>query len=128
MRRMRQLPLDGMRIRFPRWTAVHRQPECLRVITMEIADAASGEVLRNVAVSDLASPMWSPNGKQLSATQENSVWTIDPETGESRRVIQLPSNFVPIFRAAWTQDGKYVILNRRQRLSHIVLVENFWTP
>jgi hypothetical protein len=54
------------------------------------------------------------------------VWTIDPETGEGRRAIQLPSNFVTLFRAAWTQDGKYVILNRRQRLSHIVLLENFW--
>jgi hypothetical protein len=31
-----------------------------------------------------------------------------------------------MFRAAWTQDAKNVIVNRRQRLSHIVLLENFW--
>ena len=95
--------------------------------TMEVADATTGKLLRTVAVRDLASPIWSPDGKRLSATQDNSVWTIDPETGEGRRAIQFPPDFVIIFRAAWTQDGKYVIVNRRQRVSHIVLLENFWS-
>jgi Tol biopolymer transport system component len=96
--------------------------------TMEVADATTGKVLREVAVRDIGSPIWSPDGKQLSATQDNSVWTIDPETGKGRRAIQFPPNFVTLFRAAWTQDGKSVIVNRRQRVSHIVLLENFWMP
>jgi len=27
-----------------------------------------------------------------------------------------------------TRDGKAVIVNRRERVSHIMLLENFWTP
>jgi Tol biopolymer transport system component len=117
---------DGGRIAYDKQLLQGSVRESDFQATMEIADAATGKVLQKVSVRDLASPIWSPDAKRLSATQENSVWTIDPETGQGRRAIQLPPNFVPMFRAAWTQDGKYVILNRRQRVSHIVLLENFW--
>jgi hypothetical protein len=29
---------------------------------------------------------------------------------------------------AWTPDGKSIIVNRQQRVSQIVLLENFWAP
>ena len=51
---------------------------------------------------------------------------IDAETGERRLAVEFPQPFVAMFRAAWTQDGKSVIVNRRERVSHIVLLENFW--
>jgi hypothetical protein len=59
-------------------------------------------------------------------TVYNSVWMIDPETGEERLAVQFPQDFVAMFRAAWAQDGKSVIVNRRERTSHIALLENFW--
>ena len=69
-----------------------------------------------------------PNGKQLTATLGDSVWIIDPDTGDRHLAVQFPQGFVTFFRAAWTPDGKSVIVNRQQRLSQIVLLENFWTP
>jgi Tol biopolymer transport system component len=100
-----------------------------RTTTLEIAEAETGKVLRKLSAASLASPVWSPDGKRLSATNSgNSVWIIDPETGERRLAIQFPQNFVALFRAAWTQDGKSIIVNRRERVSHIVLLENVWAP
>jgi hypothetical protein len=61
----------------------------------------------------------------LLATSGNSVWVIDPETGDRRLAIQFPPNFRVQFRAAWTPDGNSVIVNRQERVSHIALMENF---
>jgi Tol biopolymer transport system component len=94
---------------------------------LEIADASTGTVLvRKAFRQALESPVWSPDGKQLSATAGNSVWMIDPEKGEQRLAVQFPQDFVAMFRAAWTQDGKSIIVNRRERTSRIELLENFW--
>jgi TolB protein len=93
--------------------------------TLEIAEASTGRVLRKVPAANLTSPVWSPDGKRLTATSANSVWTIDPETGDRRLAILFPQNFRVLFRAAWTPDGKAVIVNRQERVSHIVLMENF---
>jgi serine/threonine protein kinase/Tol biopolymer transport system component len=94
-------------------------------VALEIAEASTGMVLRKVSGAGLTSPVWSPDGKRLSATSGNSVWMIDPGTGERRLAVEFPKNFVALFRAAWAPDGKSVIVNRRERLSHIVLLENF---
>lgn len=96
-----------------------------RTTTLEIAEASTGKVQRKLSSANLESPVWSPDGKWLSATSGNSVWIIDPETGERRLAIQFPQDFVAFFRAAWTPDGKSVIVNRQERVSHIVLLENF---
>jgi Tol biopolymer transport system component len=92
---------------------------------LEIADASTGTVIRKVPAPNLVSPVWSPNGKQLTATSGNSVWLIDSETGDRRVAIQFPQDFRVLFRAAWTPDGKSVIVNRQERVSHIALMENF---
>jgi Tol biopolymer transport system component len=96
--------------------------------TIEIADSSTGKVqMTKHLKTALGSPVWSPDGKQLTATAlDNSVWLIDPQTGQQRLVVQFPQGFVSIFRAAWTQDGKSVIVNRRERPSRVVLMENFW--
>jgi hypothetical protein len=39
--------------------------------------------------------------------------------------IQFPQNVRVQFRAAWTPDGNTVIVNWQERVSHIVLMENF---
>ena len=70
-------------------------------------------------------PVRSPDGKRLTAASGNAVWMIDPETGARWLAIQFPQNFRVQFRAAWTPDGNAVIVNRQERVSHIVLMENF---
>jgi hypothetical protein len=52
---------------------------------------------------------------------------IDPETANARR-FNSPPGFVPLFRAAWSKDGKSVIVNRQERPSRLVMLENFWKP
>src|SRR5205085_7723777 len=52
--------------------------------TLEIAEASTGRVLRTVPAANLTSPVWSPDGKRVTATSGNSVWIIDPETGDRR--------------------------------------------
>jgi Tol biopolymer transport system component/predicted Ser/Thr protein kinase len=91
---------------------------------LEIAEASTGRVLSKLS-GNLGSPVWSPDGKRLTVTAGNSVWIVDVETAERQLGIEFPQDFVALFRAAWTQDGKSVIVNRRERVSHIVLLENF---
>ena len=95
---------------------------------IEIAEASTGKILRKVPAPNLQSPVWSRDGKRLTATFGNSVWIIDPDTGERHAAVQFPQDFNTIFRAAWAPDGKSVIVNRQQRVSQIVLMENFWAP
>ena len=77
-----------------------------------------------VASSDSASGAGGFTGTKHHVT----AWHIDPETGARRLAVEFPQDFVAMFRAAWTQDGKSVIVNRRERVSHIALLENFWAP
>src|ERR1051326_5022637 len=76
--------------------------------------------MRKAYRQPLRSPIWRPDGSRLTATASgggaaagNSVWMIDPETGEQKLGVQFPQGFVAIFRAAWTEDGKSIIANRR---------------
>jgi Tol biopolymer transport system component len=96
-----------------------------RASGIEVAEASTGNILRKVSAANLQSPAWSPDGKRLTATAGNSVWIIDADTGERHLGVQFPQNFITFFRAAWAPDGKSVILNRQQRASQIVLLENF---
>jgi Tol biopolymer transport system component len=84
---------DGGRIAYDKELLQGSMRETGSQPSVEIAEATTGKVLRKLSVSDLGSPVWSPDGKRLSATQRNSVWTIDPETGEGRRAIQMPAKF-----------------------------------
>jgi len=99
-----------------------------RANSLEIADSSTGQVVKKVPAPNLQSPVWSPDGKRLSATSANAVWIIDPETGERQLAVQFPQDFLIIFRAAWAPDAKSVMVNRQERVSKIVLLENFWSP
>jgi len=118
---------DGSRIAYDKQVLQGSVREADYQNTIEIAEASTGKFLRKVSQGNLTSPIWSPDGKRVSATRGNTVWLIDPETGEARLAVQFPRNLVAMFRAAWTPDGKSVIVNLRERASHIVLLENFWT-
>jgi len=59
------------------------------------------------------------------AHASSSLWTFDAKTGERRLVATLPAGFHTLFRAAWSGDGRSLIVNRDKTVSHIVLLENF---
>jgi serine/threonine protein kinase/Tol biopolymer transport system component len=118
---------DGSRIAYDIQVLQGSVREADTQSTLAIAEAATGSVLVKKAFRQaVTSPVWSPDGKRLTATAGNSVWMIDPETGDERLAVQFPPDFVPMFRAAWAQDGQSIIVNRRERTSHIALLENFW--
>jgi len=94
---------------------------------VKVVDADSGKILWEVP-SPESFPVWSPDGKSLSVVQGdggNVIRILDGRTGEGRVAVEFPDNFHMIFRAAWTPDGKSLIVNRQELLSHIVLIENF---
>jgi len=99
---------------------------------LEMADAETGTVLWKTPWPDagITLPCWSPDGRRFTAIrsespQEHSVWIFDSQTGEGRLAVKFPPPFHMIFRVAWTGDGKSLIVNRSETVSHIVLVENF---
>jgi len=40
--------------------------------------------------------------------------------------VRFPETFQILFRASWVDDGKALIVNRQQTISHIVLFDRFW--
>jgi hypothetical protein len=54
------------------------------------------------------------------------VWIFDAHTREGRLAVKFPPPFHMIFRVAWTPDGKSLIVNRSETVSHIMMLENFY--
>jgi Tol biopolymer transport system component len=119
---------DGARIAYDTAVLQGSPREGDPISRLEVAEASTGKVLWKLSRGLLQSPVWSPDGKRLSAIGGNSVWLIDRDGGDAHVAIQLPPGFAAVFRAAWTPDGKSVIVNRQERSSHIVMLENFWAP
>jgi len=76
-------------------------------------------------------PMFSPDGRSISVPfQEDrdhyAVAIFDVATHRSRLAVRLPFNLN--FRAAWTDNGTALIVNRADTISHIVLFDRFWEP
>ena len=99
-----------------------------RANSIEIAEASTGKLRRKVSAANLQSPVWNSDGTRLTATTNNAVWMIEAETGERHLAVEFPRDFLIIFRAAWSPDGKSVMVNRQERVNKIVLLENFWAP
>ena len=77
----------------------------------------------------LSLPMFSPDGRAISAPfREDRVHDVirifDAATGTSRIAARLP--FHVTFRAGWTDEGRAVVVNRNDEVSHIVMFDHFW--
>ena len=79
----------------------------------------------------LSLPMFSPDGRFISLPRQesrdlNAIWLYEVATGKSRVAVRFPETFQILFRASWVDDGKALIVNRQQTISHIVLFDRFW--
>lgn len=77
----------------------------------------------------LSLPMFRLDGRAISAPfREDRVHDVirifDATTGASRVVARLP--FHVAFRAGWTDEGRAVVVNRDDEVSHIVMFDHFW--
>jgi hypothetical protein len=85
---------------------------------------------QSIEGANLSLPMFSPDGRSISApfreSREHDVIRIfDTATGQSRIAARLP--FHVVFRAGWTDEGRAVVVNRSDEVSHIVMFDHFWT-
>jgi serine/threonine protein kinase len=77
----------------------------------------------------LSLPMFRQDGQAISAPfREDRVHDIvrifDVATGHSRIAARLP--FHVTFRAGWVDEGRAVVVNRNDEVSHIVMFDHFW--
>ena len=78
-------------------------------------------------------PVFSPDGRSISLPvgeggNRESIWIFDSRTGQSREAVRFPEPRQTYFRAAWTDGGNALIVNRSNAISHIVLYDRFWIP
>jgi Tol biopolymer transport system component len=74
-------------------------------------------------------PVFSPDGRSISAPfrearDHDVIRVFDAETGKSRVAVRLP--FHVFFRASWVDDGRALVVNRFDPISHIVMFDRFW--
>jgi Tol biopolymer transport system component len=87
---------------------------------------------RDIAGSNLALPVFSPDGRSISVVGQDSagrnvVWALDTTTGEPRLLVRFPGEFRTYFRANWVDGGRALVLNRFLQTSRIELFDGFWT-
>jgi eukaryotic-like serine/threonine-protein kinase len=83
------------------------------------------------AVGGLILPMFSPDGRFISVPRQESrdrdaIWVYESATGKGHVAVKFPEPFKMYFRACWVDDGKALVVNRYQTISHIVLFDRFW--
>jgi TolB protein len=100
--------------------------------SLEVVDF-DGNVLLSVEWPDAGKtlPVWSPGGQRFTAIKtespdNDSVWIIDAATGDAKPAVKFPGRFQLTMRVLWAPDGKSVIVDRLERTSHVVLLEDFW--
>ena len=75
-------------------------------------------------------PMFSPDGRFVSLPIHDSdgdaIRLYETATGKWRLGVQFPGSFPMAFRACWVDDGRALIVNRTEIISHVVLFDNFW--
>ena len=77
----------------------------------------------------LSLPVFSLDGRWISAPfrearDHDAIRIFDTASGKSRVAVKLP--FHVAFRASWTDGGHSMIVNRDDRVTHIVLFDHFW--
>ena len=97
-----------------------------------VFEADTGKLLRRIPAPGWtwSLPVWSPEGKRFTAIQHDnpradSLWIFDAETGEKHLAAKFSGRFHGIFRVGWGPGGKFLVVNRQEADSHIVLLENF---
>jgi dipeptidyl aminopeptidase/acylaminoacyl peptidase len=78
----------------------------------------------------LSLPVFRSDGRVISVPfredrTHDVIRIFDATTGTSRIAARLP--FHVSFRASWTDDGRAVIVNRNDEVSHIVMFDHFWS-
>ena len=81
--------------------------------TLEIHDAASGKLLRQILGPGISAPRWSREGTELAAETATDVkggegrdlWIWNAATGENRRVLRNVRGLGPV---DWSPDGRWI--------------------
>lgn len=73
--------------------------------------------------------MFSPDRRRISAIFQldrtrDAVAVLDAATGDYQVAAELP--FHTVFRAAWVDGGKAVLVNRVDTISHVVMFDRIW--
>ena len=99
--------------------------------TIKLYDVEERRVIwqRLILGSSSALPMFSPDRRWISAVTRldrihDAVVLLDAATGEHHVAAILP--FHTVFRAAWVDGGKAVLVNRQEPISNVVMFERFW--
>ena len=76
-------------------------------------------------------PMFSTDGRFISVPRQESrdrdaIWVFETAKGKGRVAVRFPEPFKMFFRACWVDDGKALVVNRYETISHIVLFDRFW--
>jgi Tol biopolymer transport system component len=76
-------------------------------------------------------PMFSPDGHFVSVARQegrdrDAIWLYEAATGKAHLAVRFPEPFKIFFRASWADDGKALVVNRLQTVTHIVLFDRFW--
>jgi eukaryotic-like serine/threonine-protein kinase len=100
----------------------------LRLIDFERRTVTWEERLKG---GGLSLPMFSPDGRFISVPRQESrdrdaIWVYETATGKGHVAVRFPEPFKMYFRACWVEDGKALVVNRYQSISHIVLFDKFW--
>jgi serine/threonine protein kinase/Tol biopolymer transport system component len=111
------------------WLVSSIQPGGIRLVDFERRTVLWEERLKGRY--PLSMPMFSPDGHFISVPfqetrDRDAIWLYEAETGKPHLAVKFPEAFKIIFRACWVDDGKALVVNRQQEISHIVLFDRFW--
>jgi hypothetical protein len=84
---------------------------------------------KEILGTSVATPVFRADGRGISVlvqeeTNQGILLVLETTTGDARTLARLP--FPALFRAAWVDNDRAVIVNRQQVQSHIVLFDQFW--
>ena len=108
------------------WIVTWNSVDAIRLIDVEKRVVLWEE---RVVGSGFSLPVFSPDRRSISVPYQedrdhDAVAIFDAATHQRRLAVRLP--FHVAFRAAWTDNGTTLLVNRQDTISHIVLFDRFW--